>query len=579
MITPETSTTLLVENIDNFLLNGIAKQRAGIIITQQHRSLLLQLVRSYLSSSECQSTIEQLNREIVIGNFICFVSLINQNKTIACLYKPAEKLANSAILSAKALKEMIEKDNIDISSSHIEINILFHPKIINILPEDNLVNNFRLGIDALGIQHKNKFAVMTNSIPIKYGYDINQLLVKLADKCNIKVTDFSPTETKLIVYNSLEFREDYLSSSQKFGLYDLYRGNPITLQQEVTDNAIKNSAQLTAQLIYQFLTRHKSPLYEYDYLNNQLFFCETPESVLRTLASITTLANYALLKKDSVLLAAAKEKVNYFINKYYVNDTTTGYLKINGIVDIGTTGCLLLAITSIGNLDEPTDIVEKLTAFIINAYDNQNKKFKTILEPLMPDEHHESEYFFPGIALCALLSTNNKQHLSTAINLAESTFPYYEQLFEKTPDGIKMLTWMTAAYSKLYLLTKNDAYKDFIFAMNDIAVQMQLPFDEDQIDLVGSFSKVGNIRATAAILESIIEAKKIAQSCGDKHRAILYGKSVQTGLRFLLQSQYKEDNTFNDKTIGGFKNNFFETKIRIDNLQHVLEIFLKLSKI
>jgi hypothetical protein len=48
--------------------------------------------------------------------------------------------------------------------------------------------------------------------------------------------------------------------------------------------------------------------------------------------------------------------------------------------------------------------------------------------------------------------------------------------------------------------------------------------------------------------------------------------------RFILQSQYRPDNTFDPNIIGGYKNNFFDRNIRIDNIQHASHAILKYFK-
>ncbi|MDX1901966.1 MAG: hypothetical protein SFW66_08195 [Gammaproteobacteria bacterium] len=549
----------LAQQVDDYMLNQIARQRHGIHLTQFTREIILKIVRDTLFDLPVLDLITQLNQKIRLKNFICFVSIVQNNKTLACIHRPGNQLADSIYSAARNLKNILSH-NIN-KSFHIEINILFNKKTYS-YGDNKFINKFRIGIDSIGMIHKKRIALFKNSVPIKYGYSCQQLIELLAKKCNAPLNTLSSDKTSLLIYDTIEFREDYQPASH-FNLYDLYRGNGLILQSETTETHLKKCARITAVRLQYFLSALPHPIYEYDYLHDHAIKPESSEAVLRVITSMTALANYH--PKSIVTL----EKIaDYFINKYF--DKITGCLSVNELSDLGINGCFLETLNTLHN-SKYKDTSEKLVAFIFFMFDDLNHKFKIVTNSKPISQFHESEFYFPGMALCGLLSCQNRKVQEKAIQLAKHSFPYYHALFNKHKDGIKMLHWMTKAYGKAYHLTCDPIYSRFIFELNDKVAEMQIQLTEE-IDLTGSFSKTGNVRATAAILESLIEAAKVASLSKDFFRLKIYEKCIQLGLRFILQTQHREDNTFNASTLGGFDNNFFDKKIRIDNLQHVLNV-------
>lgn len=551
---------------------GGEQLRKGLNLSRQEREMLLKSARneiSYFFEKPKHPTPISRNNHIEKQTFLCFVSLYGYQKLLACVSHPANTIDESIRLSTrKALQMAMLKNDFLQENIYAEINLLFDEKRIDNSSLIRLEKSITLGINAIRIEHQNKSAIFKNSVPIRNSYSLEQTLKKLAEKCGFTSDILLSKETKISVYKVIEFREDFLTSENKHGLYDLYRGNPIVLQHEITDESINNSMELTINLLKKFVGHANWPAYEYINNTKKWNTSHTPQAILRILASIRVLSMYSGFKNDDAILESVKCGINNILQKYLKISDKLGYLEINNIVDIGTSGCLLLAINSIPDKSIFFEITNQLSAFLINAYDEKNKRLIPIIKPHYSTLARESEYYFPGIALNALLESADPTILSRSIDIAKSVFPYYHNLYHESADGIKMITWMTSAYSKLFHLTKNEKYMEFVFQMNDAVLHKQYAYNAKQIDLLGSFSKDGSSRTTAAITESLIEAYHLARLSNDNDRASKYYEAICLALRFVLQSQYRLDNTFNQVIIGGYKNSFFDANIRIDNLQH-----------
>ncbi|MBV9576434.1 MAG: hypothetical protein JO149_07395, partial [Gammaproteobacteria bacterium] len=298
-----------------------------------------------------------------------------------------------------------------------------------------------------------------------------------------------------------------------------------------------------------------------------------PEAWLRKIASIWIFAKLAKFYQDKIALQSVKKIINH-IMKFFKISYKMGFIEINGMSDIGINGCLLLLLLS---TEFYSDKINLLKTFIISSYDKKYHRFTPIITPKI-SLPHESEFFLPGIALNALLQFSKINPDNEILNITEEAFSYYLNLFRKTKEGIKMLIWMSSAYTKNFFITKTKKYAEFVFEMNDQIINQQISIDSIYPDLIGSFSNKGSTNVTASIVESLIDAYRIAKYYNNYSKMESYERSILMALRFILQSQYRADNTFDSNMIGGYKNHFFDRNIRVDNIQHAAHALYKFLK-
>src|SRR5205814_1029304 len=128
-----------------------------------------------------------------------------------------------------------------------------------------------------------KLTVFKNSIPIKKGYTFDQLVNALLKKHGLEKTNC--LKIKIFIYKSMEFRENFKKKASFF--WDLYRGNPVILQNEITENMIKNRTKLTANVLKYFLSKKNTfSIYEYYFPAKIIQSATTSAAMLRILASM-----------------------------------------------------------------------------------------------------------------------------------------------------------------------------------------------------------------------------------------------------------------------------------------------------
>jgi hypothetical protein len=151
--------------------------------------------------------------------------------------------------------------------------------------------------------------------------------------------------------------------------------------------------------------------------------------------------------------------------------------------------------------------------------------------------------------------------------------------------NMEMVPCHTAAYAEAYQLTKDTAYADFVFEMNDWLCTLQF----SQLDplhplWIGGFMSCVEGRPTqtppyagnAVYVESIAQAARVARLVGDAKRFDRYKQTLERGLQFLLTLQYTDANTqhfaewYRPTLVGGFHTSHADGNLRLDCTQQAV---------
>ncbi len=154
--------------------------------------------------------------------------------------------------------------------------------------------------------------------------------------------------------------------------------------------------------------------------------------------------------------------------------------------------------------------------------------------------------------------------------------------------NLPMVPDHSAAYTEAYLTTKEQAFADTVFAMNDWLCGLQIGSgDPRRAHWAGGFPPWGDggptteatapdIRSAAAAA-SLVEACRVARAAGDAARLQRYRAALEHCLLFVTTLQYTEANTQHFAEayrraclVGGFHHSHQDGNLRIDNAQHAL---------
>ncbi len=214
---------------------------------------------------------------------------------------------------------------------------------------------------------------------------------------------------------------------------------------------------------------------------------------------------------------------------------------------------------------------------------------------IMADEPGEEAHpddtaqHFAGPALYGLVRSHAQRPDSwktAAVSKARNCYvAYWNQ-----NKNVNMAPWHSATYAEAYLATKEPAYADAVFAMNDWLLRQQygqaLP---GQPAWTGGFQPwtAGKAAAaapdigSAAALASIAEGLRLARATGDVQHYHRYRQALENGLQFLTTLQYSEANTqhfadwYRPSLLGAFHGSSQDGNIRLDHSQWALAAFVR----
>jgi hypothetical protein len=141
------------------------------------------------------------------------------------------------------------------------------------------------------------------------------------------------------------------------------------------------------------------------------------------------------------------------------------------------------------------------------------------------------------------------------------------------------------AWAEAYLLTKEDSYREQVFAMADWLCTLQYnEADAVRASWVGGYrpwlagqavQQAPDIR-TAEAAESLAQACRVARAAGELARLQRYTRAIEESLRFLRTLQYTENRmqhfveSYRPALLGAFHESAQDGKIRIDYAQHAV---------
>jgi hypothetical protein len=255
---------------------------------------------------------------------------------------------------------------------------------------------------------------------------------------------------------------------------------------------------------------------------------------------------------------------------------------------LGAAGWLVMAINE---LAEPaTDLLEQseqLCAFIQRQQQADGSlNYADCSEdgkPLQEDPDGINQY--PGPALYGLMRSQLHRPATWKTELVRKAAVYYASAWRKQPH-IDRVPWHTAAFAEAYRLTKDQAFADAIFEMNDwIAGFQYTQLDPRHPLWLGGFmgfaegkpSQTAPQVQSAFYGEGLAEAARVARQLGDVNRHHRYQAALKGCLQFLTTLQYNDANTTHfadwykkDLLLGGFHASHQDGNLRLDYTQHAI---------
>lgn len=544
------------------------------IIAYEDKQKLVNYAYSVLDSSFGKESIS-IQGIPQIGSYDkLFITLMNNKKIRACQSGKTDrsnlertkldiKEAVVKCISDKRFGGVLSEE--EVSDTEIVFTILFNrDQIYGDL--DVLEEKIELGIHAIEIENGDKKAYFKESVPITNNYSLKRTLERLCEKAKLGKNCYTDPETKIFIYNTITFKGD-----REDRIVDLYRYNILINSDEIDSKLLFERIALAKTWFINNINNRTERL-QYMYYPSSDKYSSSNNYVrqLATLWSITKLKDFF---QDSSFDNLIKETLNYYLD-YSVCIEDYSFIMISNEAKLAYNAFLILSLLHIPDYPDNKKWLTSLSKGIISLQ-NIDGSFNTYF---VSDRNTGIDYY-PGEAMLALMKLYNKTGDRTCLDSVYKAFYYYREYWRNNKNTA-FIPWHTQTYFLLYNEMKNPEIKDFIFEMNDWLIDNYQIQSDIYIDKIGGFPKSNPRNSTSSYLEGIADAYLLARNIDDNFHLIKYRDAIRLGVRFILLTQYTEDNAFyignQKRALGGFRHSLISNTQRIDYTQHAIMALMKI---
>ena len=509
-------------------------------------------------------------KESIASDGKVYVTLRKQGKLIGCQPNRVEsgdlvQKAVEATIRAMKDKRFSELEESETSEVSVEINVLGEFQEIKARGIALLDREIELGIHGIKIEKNGKSALLLPAVAVRKLYSLERTIKELCKKAGLEESCLEDPGARLYRFKTDNFV--YYNG----GLFDLYRGNRLVEEKDVTVERMEESIGLTARWFKA--NNDLNGLFNYDYSPGRDWL-SGENSRIRQLAGLWTAGKIANHLGDRELLELCLEKAEAQA-AMLEEENSIAWLDESGTGKLGTTALFLQALLELNEGGRFDREIEMLGNFILEMQ-AEDGSFYTHY----PKKVSESSVdFYPGEALLALMSAYEKTGRAEYLKAVERAFPYYREYFGKNKKTA-FVPWQSSAYSRAFNATGKKEYAEFVFEMTDWILGFHYGEDAPYPDYVGGYKR-GHYPAsnTCTYSEGVADALAAARSAGELGKAEKYGEAMDNSMRMALQLQFDEKNTYYaekpELAIGGFRKSLANDMIRVDNPQHCGSAILK----
>ena len=561
-------------------LNAIATKDILVFDEHDKRSILdyvYALIDAHFGKSEYVSTprLSQIYSAQIYESV--FISILRGGKVVAC-YGSSCKTQNqtdgiiTAIKNstAKCLRAKKSNGKLKVKYSkdiEIVVHLLENGVRVNNDNYENLSTSIELGIHSLKLESKNGYSWYLVHVPITRNWSLKTTLKKLSMKSDLPKYAYLSADTKLLTYDTSTFK-----GGRKGEIVDLYRYNIHVRDEDISQELLVERLILARDWLLENVNPTTNRL-EYMYLPVSDTYSDENNNT-RHLAVLSMMTELNIFLGDNSLKKLIKKSVDYYTTKIKSFEN-------HSIIDFGNDSKISYSafmILALVNLPE---------------YSESIIKANSLAEGLLNQQRDDGSYntsfigkgkgidYYPGEAMLSLMrlyEITNDQRLLESVKKA---FPWYRSYWRGNKNTA-FIPWHTQVYYILAQYDKDVNLKKFIYEMNDWLIDNYQIFESEYQDKIGGFKKKNPGNSTSSYMEGVNDAYATAKFFGDEEQILKYGESLRKGMRFVLQTQFTEENSFwcaNPKrVIGGFRRSLTNSNQRNDYAQHAVYAIIKAYK-
>lgn len=396
-------------------------------------------------------------------------------------------------------------------------------------------------------------------------------------------------ELVIEIYRTIHFGEAY--PTREFTEY--FRGHKLFTVDDLNTKSLQERIELIGTWYSNNVDNGEV---NYQYSPNKDQFFNNQRSMVRSTMSVWVLNRLAFYLNDQELKDLGQEAIDFYYERLLNMEESLDegrlipskkpYGRGDLLVDRWTAaGFLISAVLERGEYEKYKKEINIIFDWI-KKYQNSDGVFWT--------QWGQSQYFMPGQILLSISYLYETTKDEKYKDFFDKSFKAYEAaIFQMLHLGPKTYSpyapaWFTQPFAKMYEITRDNKYRDVIYAINDNVVKWhRLNFEyAAYFDYEGSLEAkpgyYGNNSITSASLESLCDAAYTAKLDGDMERFKKYQYAVKHATAYLLRLQYIPENTYYFKnkklTTGGFKKDIISSVLWMDNVWHLTSAFIKIQK-
>ncbi len=189
---------------------------------------------------------------------------------------------------------------------------------------------------------------------------------------------------------------------------------------------------------------------------------------------------------------------------------------------------------------------------------------------------------YPGLALLGLSARYAEEPSDGVLQVFNRALGFYGASFASKP-SVRSAGWLTQPFARMAVLSNRREFARFAYRMADWLIARQLtPETERWPELHGGVTAGASVVPgidTAVCLGAWLDALSAARRFGDVERASRYRRAADSAVRFVLQLQFRESETYFlrvvEDVLGGVRTSAADNRLRIENVQYALLGLLK----
>lgn len=311
-----------------------------------------------------------------------------------------------------------------------------------------------------------------------------------------------------------------------------------------------------------------------------------PYNILRHAGTVYSMFEVYEVTRSRELLLAAEQALEFLVSHLRQSPFNSRALTVveRSSSKLGGDGLALLALSRHMLITGSKKYADKLEGLALGIQARQRSDGSFVHKVMMPsgkDSGFKSN-FYPGEAIFALVRYYQLSKDMRWLSAAEKAADYRIERALSRGGRLTHDHWLLYGLSELYPLKKKATYLNYLNRLVNEIIASQITSSE-YLDWIGGYYSPPASTPTATRSEGLCAVHDILKRSGDASLVGRVKEAVERGVLFQLYHQFGPEMAITARhpqaVLGGFRESFFSSEIRIDYVQHNVSSILCLRRL